>query len=121
VREWNDTIIFLHKLMQGGTNRSYGIQVAALAGVPANVVDRAHEILKNIEKGEFDHMGEPRIAAARKEKSKPRAAKRTHGQLSLFPSSDPVREKLEAIKPDGLAPIDALNLLYELKKLSEEE
>ena len=54
VREWNDSIIFLHKLVQGGTNRSYGIQVAGLAGVPQHVVQRAEEILKNIEQGEFD-------------------------------------------------------------------
>ncbi len=119
VREWNDTIIFLHKLMRGGTNRSYGIQVAALAGVPPKVVERAHEILKNIEKGEFDHFGTPRIAASKNKKSG--AAAKHPNQLSLFSGGpDPVRDKLEAIKPDALAPIEALNLLYELKKLSEE-
>jgi len=123
VREWNDTIIFLHKLMKGGTNRSYGIQVASLAGVPGKVVDRAHEILRNIEKGEFDHFGKPRIAAGKKVKNKKRAAiaAKNPNQLSLFAGeSDPVREKLETIKPDELAPIEALNLLYELKKISEE-
>ena len=123
VREWNDTIIFLHKLMRGGTNRSYGIQVAALAGVPPKVVERAHEILKNIEKGEFDHFGKPRIAADKNIKNKKRAgsAAKHPSQLNLFPGGlDPVREKLEAIKPDALTPIEAINLLYELKKLSEE-
>jgi len=122
VREWNDTIIFLHKLMPGGTNRSYGIQVAALAGVPPKVVERAHEILKNIEKGEFDHFGKPRIAAGRKQNKKvSRAAAKHPSQLSLFaPGNDPVREKLEAVSPDTLAPLEALNLLYELKKLCEE-
>ena len=123
VREWNDTIIFLHKIMKGGTNRSYGIQVAALAGVPPKVVERAHEILKNIEQGEFDHFGKPRIAAGKNMKNKSRAgvSAKHPNQLSLFADSlDPVREKLEAIKPDGLSPIEALNLLYELKKLSEE-
>jgi DNA mismatch repair protein MutS len=124
IREWNDSIIFLHKLMRGGTNRSYGIQVAALAGVPPKVVERAHEILKNIEMGEFDHLGKPRIAAGKNMKSKKHAgaAAKHPNQLSLFVGreEDPVREKLEAIKPDGLAPIEALNLLYELKKLSEE-
>ncbi len=74
VREWNDTIIFLHKIMKGGTNRSYGIQVAALAGVPPKVVERAHEILKNIEQGEFDHFGKPRIAAGKNMKNKSRAS-----------------------------------------------
>jgi DNA mismatch repair protein MutS len=122
VREWNDTIIFLHKLMPGGTNRSYGIQVAALAGVPPKVVERAHEILKNIENGEFDHFGKPRIAAGRQQNSKSTSAAAKHpNQLSLFaPSNDPVRKKLDTITPDSLAPLEALNLLYELKKLSEE-
>jgi len=123
VREWNDTIIFLHKLMRGGTNRSYGIQVAALAGVPPKVVERAHEILKNIEKGEFDHMGKPRIAAGDRLQNRKRGAmaQKHPNQLSLFPGAhDPIREKLDAIKPDALSPIEALNLLYELKKISEE-
>jgi DNA mismatch repair protein MutS len=122
VREWNDSIIFLHKLMRGGTNRSYGIQVAALAGVPPKVVERAHEILKNIEKGEFDHSGKPKIAASTQiQKKLPAAATAKHpSQLSLFvPGNDPVHEKLDSIKPDALSPIEALNLLYELKKLSE--
>ncbi|KPK24985.1 MAG: DNA mismatch repair protein MutS [Desulfobacterales bacterium SG8_35_2] len=123
VREWNDSIIFLHKLMRGSTNRSYGIQVAALAGVPPKVVERAHEILKNIEKGEFDHFGKPRIAASTEQQDKKQTgtAAKHPNQLSLFvPGNDPVREKLETIKPDALTPLDALNLLYELKKLSEE-
>ena len=123
VREWNDTIIFLHKLMRGGTNRSYGIQVAALAGVPPKVVDRAHEILKNIEKGEFDHFGKPRIAAstARKTNKGGGAGAAHPGQLNLFsPGNDPVREKLDSVKPDALTPLEALNLLYELKKLVKE-
>jgi DNA mismatch repair protein MutS len=122
VREWNDTIVFLHKLMQGGTNRSYGIQVAALAGVPPGVVDRANEILRNIEKGEFDHLGKPRIAASRRQGKKGSPAAAGHpSQLSLFnPGSDAVREKLATVQPDTLTPLEALNLLYELKKISEE-
>ncbi len=122
VREWNDTIIFLHKIMPGGTNKSYGIQVAALAGVPPKVVERAHEILKNIEKGEFDHFGKPRIAASAHQQNKKHigAAAKHPNQLNLFaPGMDPVRKKLETITPDTLAPLEALNLLYELKKLSE--
>ena len=123
VREWNDSIIFLHKIMPGSTNRSYGIQVAALAGVPPKVVERAHEILKNIEKGEFDHFGKPRIAASAPQHNQKRSGPAANhpNQLSLFtPGNDAVREKLETIKPDTLAPLEALNLLYELKKLSEE-
>jgi DNA mismatch repair protein MutS len=119
VREWNDTIIFLHKLMKGGTSRSYGIQVAALAGVPPLVVERAKEILKNIETGEFNHQGEPRIAASQKKTVRKKEAAGSHpSQLSLFGGGpDPIRDKLKKVKPDDLSPLEALNLLYELKKL----
>ena len=116
VREWNDTIIFLHKLLPGGTNRSYGIQVAALAGVPAKVVARAKELLHNIEQGEFNRQGEPRIATS------PREKKQQPGQLSLFGlgESQAVR-RLREINPDGLSPREALDLLYELKRLNDGE
>ncbi|MFA7348206.1 MAG: DNA mismatch repair protein MutS [Desulfurivibrionaceae bacterium] len=116
VREWNDTIIFLHKLLPGGTNRSYGIQVAALAGVPAKVVARAKELLHNIEQGEFNRQGEPRIATS------PRKKKPQPGQLSLFSTeeSKAVR-RLREINPDSLSPREALDLLYELKRLNDVE
>ncbi|MCK4838491.1 MAG: DNA mismatch repair protein MutS [Desulfobulbaceae bacterium] len=114
VREWNDTIVFLHKLLPGGTNRSYGIQVAALAGVPPQVVARAHEILRNIENGELNQHGEPRIAGKR-------TAESAHpSQLGLFsPDPHPVRRKLDELQPDSLTPLDALAVLYELKVLNE--
>ena len=116
VREWNDTIIFLHKLMPGGTNRSYGIQVAALAGVPAKVVARAKELLHNIEKGELTRHGEPRIATA-----SARQNRKQPSQLHLFAAKDdPLREKMTEIRPDQLTPLQALNLLYELKSLADE-
>ncbi|MCK5545193.1 MAG: DNA mismatch repair protein MutS, partial [Desulfobulbaceae bacterium] len=90
VREWNDSIIFLHKLLPGGTNRSYGIQVAALAGVPQRVVTRAEELLHNIEKGELNSCGQPRIAA-----SMTAAPPSRPSQLELFGAlNDPVRKRL---------------------------
>lgn len=119
VREWNDSIIFLHKLMKGGTNRSYGIQVAGLAGVPARVVGRAREILKNIESGEFTREGEPRIAATKALARDPEK-KRGPSQLSLFAppvEPDPIRQRLEKIDPNSFSPLEALSLLYELKKM----
>ena len=61
VREWNGKIIFLRKLMSGSTSHSYGIQVAALAGLPDGVISRAREVLANLEAGEFDEAGRPRI------------------------------------------------------------
>jgi DNA mismatch repair protein MutS len=111
VREWDDSIIFLHKLLPGGTNRSYGIQVAALAGVPKRVVNRANELLHNIEKGEFTSEGQPRIAPQKTRKSK------HPSQLELFsPENDLVRKRLKELDPDSLTPLEALHALYELKK-----
>jgi DNA mismatch repair protein MutS len=113
VREWNETIVFLHKLMPGGTNRSYGIQVAALAGVPPQVVARASEILKNIELGEVNQHGEPRIGG------KKTIAAAHPSQLGLFPrETDKIQQKLAALQPDRLTPLEALATLYELKELS---
>lgn len=110
VREWNDSIIFLHKLVKGATNRSYGIQVASLAGVPDHVVKRAHEILANIEKGEFTSAGEPALAASEK-----RTKTAQPCQLTLFPAKDdPLRTMLRTVDPDELAPRQAQQLLYEI-------
>lgn len=117
VREWNDTIIFLHKLVKGGTNRSYGIQVAGLAGVPDRVVQRAGEILKNIEQGEFSRDGTPNIAKGVKTRKR---EKRIHpNQLSLFsnPENDKIRTYLEGLDADNLSPRQALDEIYKLLKL----
>ncbi len=113
VREWQDNIIFLHKLVKGGTSRSYGIQVAGLAGVPDNVVARAEEILKEIELGKFGQTADPR--SNRKKTVK---LKKHPDQLSLFaPPPDPVRVYLEKINLDQCAPLEALNALYALKDM----
>src|SRR5208337_2649049 len=66
VKEWGDKIIFLRKIMEGGTSRSYGIQVAKIAGIPDDVIVRAKEILHNLENGELDQSGMPRISRSRK-------------------------------------------------------
>ena len=117
VREWNDTIVFLHKLLPGGTNRSYGIQVAALAGVPQRVVARAKELLHNIEQGEFNKEGQPRIATGGKKMPPGHPS-----QLLLFGTgSDPLRERLREIDPNALTPLEALRLLYELKSVQDAE
>lgn len=70
VREWNDQIIFLRKIVQGGTDKSYGIQVARLAGVPKAVIDRAKEILGNLEESELTPEGKPRRSRAQREREK---------------------------------------------------
>ena len=102
--------------MRGGTSRSYGIQVAGLAGVPNNVVQRANEILKNIENGEFDSDGDPAIAKSRTKK--PLRSKIHPNQLPLFqPPADPIRNFLKNQNVDELTPREALEILYEMKKL----
>jgi DNA mismatch repair protein MutS len=117
VREWGGEIIFLRKIVEGGTNRSYGIQVARLAGLPQKVIDRAKEILTNLEKGELDALGMPKIARTKMGISKPTPPV----QPSLFVQSDPIRSKLKKIKVDQLTPLEALNVLDELKKRAEKD
>ncbi|SDO45594.1 DNA mismatch repair protein MutS [Desulforhopalus singaporensis] len=116
VREWRGNIIFLHKLVKGGTSRSYGIQVAALAGVPQEVVLRAKEILKDIELGKFAKTtgGEKNPRITSKNRKHP-------DQLSLFsPPPDRIHELLDAISPDECSPMEALNTLYRLKELRKQ-
>jgi DNA mismatch repair protein MutS len=117
VKEWGGEIIFLRKIVEGGTNRSYGIQVARLAGLPQKVVDRAKEILSNLEKGELDAMGMPKIATTKMAASKPKPPL----QPSLFVQPDAIRSELKRIKTDRLTPLEALNVLDELKKKVEKE
>ena len=117
VKEWNDRVIFLRKLVEGGTSRSYGIQVARLAGLPPEVIDRAKEVLHNLEQGEFTEGGIPKLAISRKKKS----TWDSHQRTLFQPPPDPLRETLKKIDPNQLTPLDALNILSELKaRLSSE-
>ncbi|MFN7914324.1 MAG: DNA mismatch repair protein MutS [Vicinamibacterales bacterium] len=108
-REWKEDIIFLHKIVPGRSDRSYGIQVARLAGLPRPVVDRAREILSALEQDELARGGRPSVSAT------PSAAQQ---QLTLFqaPADDRFREKLAALDVDRMTPIEALTLLAELRK-----
>ncbi len=112
VREWGGKIIFLRKIVEGGTSRSYGIQVARLAGVPQQIIDRASGILRNLESGELDDLGMPKIAGLNKKESSGR-----EGQLNLFISDEEfiVRE-LRSLDLMRTAPLDALNLIGEWKE-----
>jgi DNA mismatch repair protein MutS len=117
VKEWNDEVIFLRKLVEGGTNRSYGIQVARLAGVPLQVLERAKEILKNIESGELNGIGEPVLART----GKP-VDKEARVQYSLFKTSpEVVVNALRNLDLSNMTPLQALNELNTLKELIEEE
>ena len=104
VKEWNDTIIFLHKLVRGGVSRSYGIQVASLAGVPKAVIRRATSILKKIEQHRT-------IREKKRQVNSPQ-------QFTLLPSQhSPLKAFFENVDPDLCSPKEALDLLYQAKKL----
>jgi DNA mismatch repair protein MutS len=109
VKEWNDQIIFLRKLVPGGTSRSYGIQVARIAGLPAPLIRRAKEILDNLEGKEVNEAGMPRIAGP---------GEKTKGdQLSLFSLQDQrLKRWIEGLNISSMTPLEAL---IELNKMKE--
>ena len=112
VTEWNGDVVFLHEVVQGAADRSYGIQVAKLAGLPSAVVERARHLLSELEAGEraapvqkmIDDL--PLFAPLLAQSSTPVAT----------PKRDELREALDGIDPDELSPKAALEALYELKK-----
>jgi DNA mismatch repair protein MutS len=105
VKEWNDSIVFLHEVTPGAADRSYGIHVAKLAGLPDQVVQRAEEVLAALEEGKEGHTPLAHI-----------------DELPLFgatapkPKGNAVEEALRAVEPDGLSPKEALEVLYDLKR-----
>ena len=105
VREWNDSIVFLHEVISGTADRSYGIHVAKLAGLPAAVVARAEEVLRALEEGREGHKPLAKI-----------------DDLPLFgvsapvPKGSAVEDALKIIEPDALSPKQALEILYDLKR-----
>ena len=113
-REFREEIVFLHKIVAGRSDRSYGIQVARLAGLPRSVVARAAEILRSLEQDELQRGGRPSLTGA------PPPQQR---QLGLFQTSaeiHPVVQQLRDLDVDRLTPIDALNLLASLKRAADE-
>ena len=105
VREWGGEVAFLRRVVEGAASRSYGIEVARLAGLPDAVIRRAREILSNLEQGEFDERGMPRLARERRGGAPPK-------QISLFaPVESRVLDELKLMDVDRLTPIEALNEL----------
>jgi DNA mismatch repair protein MutS len=106
VKEAADKIIFLHKIEPGKANRSYGIEVARLAGLPATVIDRAREILKLHERTEHRTV----------EELSPQPSHMPL-QIRLFePRSDEIKEKIRGLRIDEMRPIEALRFLEELQR-----
>jgi DNA mismatch repair protein MutS len=109
VKEWGDEIIFLRKIEKGPADKSYGIQVARLAGLPEGIINRAKEVLANLEKEELNEIGRPRFAD--------RKMKKGTVQLDLFSSkTDAIINEIVNLDIKKLKPEDALNKLIEIKK-----
>ncbi len=117
VKEWGEEIIFLRKIREGAADKSYGIQVGRLAGLPASVIERAKEVMGNLEKAELNEVGQPKLAQSeifRKE--------RGDLQLDLFTvQPDPVVVDLLGLDITRLTPIEALNKLHELQTRAGEK
>ena len=117
VKEWQDNVIFLHKIMPGPTDQSFGIHVAKIAGIPRAVLERAKDILLNLEKKELNRLVKERITG-RIQKAPPQNA-------GLFPEDmelkvwDEIRDKLKETDISRLTPLEALNILQFLKSKSD--
>lgn len=124
VSESKGEVLFLRRLEPGAASRSYGIEVGRRAGLPPEVVGRAREVLANLEGGEFDERGRPRIARAGPGQGgrgdDPAAGQQLPLQLALFePAADPLRGALRALEPEQMTPVEALVELVRLRKLVE--
>ena len=124
VREQGDDIIFLRKIIRGGADKSYGIQVARLAGVPDSVIDRAKEIASWLEETDVtDKAKNLQVRTSAKKKEVVREAVPAEKQMSLFdiyPADHPVLKELAELDVSNMTPIQALNTLYELQKRLKE-
>lgn len=113
VREYDDKVIFLHKVSPGRADHSYGIQVGQMAGLPKFITNRAKEILQNLESKELTPYEE--------KKAKLKKLKEDENQISLFEiKDDKLRNEIKEIQIDNLTPVEALNKLNELKRKVKE-
>ncbi|HVA78257.1 MAG TPA: DNA mismatch repair protein MutS, partial [Candidatus Binataceae bacterium] len=109
VREWGGEVLFLRRVIEQPASRSYGIEVARIAGLPDSIIARAREILANLEQGELDESGGVRLAHER-------GAARPAPQLGLFaPVESRVADELRALEIDRLTPVEALGVLAALR------
>ncbi len=116
VREWADEVVFLHKIVEGAADKSYGIHVARLAGVPRSVIRRSKGILAQLEDEHLDAGGHPKIAR-RKE-----TRRRGSVQLTLFgPADHPLLDDIRKVDVDATTPIEALKLIQAWKQLLAKE
>ncbi|MFH2058370.1 MAG: DNA mismatch repair protein MutS [Pseudomonadota bacterium] len=115
VKEFNDNIVFLRRLVKGGTNKSYGIQVARLAGVPDAVIRIAKQVLSGIERKNNNDIPEPIVQ--KKGKTRKKSNKTDPNQLELFSNNEQTLKKmLEKLDISSMTPLEAMNVLNELKQ-----
>ncbi len=116
VKEWNEDIIFLRKIVEGGADKSYGIHVARLAGIPVEVIDRAREVLGNLEQQSLDIDDRPALARSTAKPKDGEGRKAESIQLDFFQSiNDEIYRELKSLDLDAMTPLEALKLLAELK------
>ena len=118
VKRWKDDIVFLRRLIPGGTSHSYGIQVAKLAGLPDRVLNRAKGVLENLEAAAMDRDSRPRAGRGNPADGEP------GWQLNLFavdPRGERLARRLAEVDPDDLTPRQALAILFELRGLLDED
>ncbi|MFN3827877.1 MAG: DNA mismatch repair protein MutS [Micavibrio sp.] len=113
VKEWKGDIVFLHEVGKGAADRSYGIHVARLAGLPAAVISRAEDVLKTLEKGEHSATVTKLVDDLPLFTAQPAA--------NAQPKISPLQARLTGINPDALSPREALDILYELKKIAQDQ
>lgn len=117
VREWQDNIVFLHKIVKGATDQSFGIHVAKIAGIPGSVIERAKDILLNLEKKELNRLVKERITG--KLQTVPQSQKNLFPEDAELKIWDEIRDQLKEIDISSLTPLEALNILHYLKLKSD--
>ncbi len=116
VKEWDDQVVFLHRIIPGGADKSYGIHVARLAGIPKSVNERAREILTQLENAQSQRAEPPKIKPAESRRNS------TPMQLTLFGFADhPILDELRALDPDDVAPDEAIRILQQWRLKLESE
>jgi DNA mismatch repair protein MutS len=119
-REWKDEIIFLRKIVGGRSDRSYGIQVARLAGLPGSIITRAQEILKGLERDELSRGGRPTLSGDGGDPGTRQLGLFASPPDTVSPRQKEIADRLKSLDVDETTPRQALELLAELKRLSEE-
>jgi len=115
VREWKDEVVFIRKIVQGGTDKSYGLHVARLAGIPGPVISRARRILSELESASDNDAGRRILGRGKRRRTRPM-------QMTLFTGmGDVLAQELKSLDITALSPLEALNKLAELKRLLEEK